>query len=314
MPVDSERQLKAAESLFQCFLRGAHQSSSLLNDTLNELGSKVTVESRDDLAWRLICHFNSGFLVYAIKLFYSRSSEEAAAETTAFFTDYLKTHLIDSVLSEGISNFSRAEQEQGRAQLEEGFLRTANSHWEAYSQDESDPAIKHFSSIVFGELQIPKHVVDYLKITSHLQIIMFQILPVMLKQADEFNQEYWSATLSGEAAMNWNPPRLTQDEISALSEEEKQALLVFEQTVVEAEKLQYEEIVQRFGDNVEGFGKQFSILHKEWNVTRLSLERELRAAQPELSDQYVQCYSQLLDKIVTYKLFQLADYFPSRTR
>lgn len=110
-------------------------------------------------------------------------------------------------------------------------------------------------------------------------------------------------------AMVWNPPRLTQEEMSGLTEEEKQALLAIEQTLVEGEKLQYEDILQRFGRSEKRFTRQFEILRDDWSATRASMERELSASQPESSEQFAKCFSKSMNNVTNYKLKRLLEHF-----
>lgn len=97
-----------------------------------------------------------------------------------------------------------------------------------------------------------------------------------------------------------------------LTDEEKQDLLAMEQIAIEGEKLQYQEIVQRFGRSEKRFTRQLEILADDWSATKSSMERELRASQPESSEKFVQCYSKTMDNIVTYKLTRLLEHFNNK--
>ncbi|MCH8287244.1 SDR family oxidoreductase, partial [candidate division KSB1 bacterium] len=190
MSVDQERRLKAAEQLFLWFFHGAQKSVFSLNEILIEIGSKVTVESRNDLTWRLTCHFNSCFLVFTYRVFSEKSSEEATAEIAEFFTSYLKIHLADSVLPKDRSNFSIADQEQGRLRLEQDFLDIAQRHTEAYVNRSYDEALKEFSGIVFHELQESDDREEYIRVTSHVYGYVASFLPSIMEQAENFRDEH----------------------------------------------------------------------------------------------------------------------------
>lgn len=114
---------------------------------------------------------------------------------------------------------------------------------------------------------------------------------------------------AGLPPLDWNPPRLSEEEMDGLTDEEKQYLLTIEQTLVEGEKMQYEDILRRFGRSEKKFTRQFEILRDDWERTKGSLDRDLKASLPESSEYFVRCYSKVLNDITSYKLDRMAKHF-----